>query len=62
MTQRDVGLAKEILGTSKHAIAGKTTRTRPDAVDEVMQAAKLPPTTMEYYKNVKLSIDVLHVY
>ena len=61
MTQRDVGLAKKILGTSKRAIAGKTTRTRPDVVDEVMQAAELPPTIMEYYKNVELSIDVLHV-
>lgn len=61
VTQRDVGMAKEILGTSKHAIAGKTTRTRPDAVDEITQAAELPPTIMEYYKNVELSIDVLHV-
>ena len=40
---------------------GKTTHTKLDAVDEVVQAAELPPTIMEYYKNVELSIDILHV-
>ena len=56
-----MALAKEILGTSKYAIQGKTTSTRPDAVGDVLQAAELPPTIMEYYKDVELSIDVLHV-
>ena len=59
ITRRDVKLAMDMLGTSKYAIEGKTTRTQPAAVDQ--EIIQVPPTIMEYYKNVVLSIDVLHV-
>ena len=46
---------------SEHGLTGKTTRTQPDAVNAEEQLVELPPTIMEYYKNVDLSVDVLHV-
>ena len=50
----------DMLGRSDAAVQGKTTRTQPDAVvDKVV--VDLPPTIIEYYGKVELSIDVLHV-
>ena len=61
VTRRDVILARDMLGVSKHAMAGKRTRTRPDAVNAEEQLVTLPPSILNYYKDVELSVDVLHV-
>jgi hypothetical protein len=59
ITRRDVQLAADMLGKSEYAVRGKTTRTQPEAVTELVQ--EVPMTIMEYYKDVELSIDVMHV-
>ena len=59
ITQRDVEVALEMLGKSEHALQGKTTRTQPEAVTE--QLVDVPTTIMDYYRNVELSIDVMHM-
>ena len=61
ITKRDVLLAIDMLGNSEHAMAGKTTRTQPDAVNAEEQLVELPPTIINHYRNVELSVDVLHV-
>ena len=61
ITKQDVKMALEMLGRSKYALQGKTARHQPDAVNAEEQVVDLPPTIMEYYKNVELSIDILHV-
>ena len=49
-----------MLGLSDASVQGKRTRTQPDAVvDKVV--VDLPPTIIEYYWKIELSIDVLHV-
>ena len=57
--QRDVKLTNTILGPSKYALEGKRTRRQPDAVDA--QIVEVPPQMLDYYKDVSLSIDVMHV-
>ena len=61
VTRRDVRLARDMLGISEHAMAGKRTRTQPDAVNAEEQLVALPPSILNYYKDVELSVDVLHV-
>ena len=61
ITKRDVLLTLDMFGKSEHGLTGKTSRTQPDAVNAEEQLVELPPTIMEYYKNVELSVDVLHV-
>ena len=61
ITKRDVLLAIDMLGNSEHAMAGKTTRTQPDAVNAEEQLVELPPTIINHYRNVELSVDVMHV-
>ena len=57
--RRDVKLMMEIIGESKYALEGKRTRRQPEAVDtEIME---VPPQILEYYKDVRLSFDVMHV-
>ena len=59
ITRRDIILAHEMLGRSEYAVQGKTTRTQPDAV--VDRIVEVPSTIMEYYRDVELSVDVMHV-
>ena len=61
VTERDVLITKEMRGTSEHAMAGKTTKTQPDAVNAEEQLLEVPPAILNYYRNVELSIDVMHV-
>ena len=57
--RRDIKLMMEIIGESKYALEGKRTRRQPEAVDtEIME---VPPQILEYYKDVRLSFDVMHV-
>ena len=56
----DVELAFEIFGRSQYALRGKATASRP-AVVEPMEILELPKNITNYYKNVELCIDVMHV-
>ena len=56
---RHIELSLEMLGKSKYAVAGKTTRTQPEAVSD--RIIEVPKAVMDYYKDVELSADVLHV-
>ena len=61
ITREDVLMALEYLGKSRYAVAGKTTRTHPDEVVPNEALVELPPTILNYYKDVVLSIDILFV-
>ena len=61
ITREDVLMALEYLGKSGYAVAGKTTRTQPDEVAPNEALVELPPTILNYYKDVVLSIDILFV-
>ena len=58
-TQRDVELSKEMLGPSKYVAKGKTTRTKPDAVNVTLQRVDIPRTIKQFYSNAVLSVDVM---
>lgn len=60
ITQRDVKLALDMLGRSKYAVQGKTTRTQPNAVPQ-QQIVELPQTVADYYRDVELAVDVMFV-
>ena len=60
ITRRDFLLVKEMLGPSKCAIQGKTTRSKPDFVDVTLHKIDAPKSTMKFYKDVELSADVMH--
>ena len=59
ITKRDVKLAYDMLGKSKYGIQGKTVRGQPDQV--ITDSMPVPTTILDYYKDVELSIDVMHV-
>ena len=61
ITRRDVMIAKCMLGPSAHAPKGKSTRTQPDEVDVKLQTVELPPEVKDYYSNVEISVDIMHV-
>ena len=61
IAREDVLMALEYLGKSGYAVAGKTTRTQPDEVVPNEALVELPPTILNYYKDVVLSIDILFV-
>ena len=59
ITQRDVQLSATMLGPSKHALKGKTTRSQPDAVNVSLQRVDVPRTTRQFHNNVELAADVV---
>jgi hypothetical protein len=59
ITKRDVKMAYDMLGKSKYGIQGKTVRGQPDQV--ITESMPVPTTVLDYYKDVELSIDVMHV-
>ena len=61
ITRQDVQMTLDQINVSKFAIQGKTTKSQPPVADADKCVVDLPPEIMEYYKNVELSIDVLHV-
>jgi len=60
VSKRDVELAFEIFGRSQYALRGKVTASRP-AVVEPIQILESPKSITNYYKNIELCIDVMHV-
>ena len=60
-SKEDIMMTIEALGKSGYAVAGKTTSTRPDEVDARTALTEIPPTILNHYKNVELSIDILFV-
>ena len=61
VTKRDLILSWDMLGTSEHISAGKTTKTQPPAINADEQLVELPPSIAQYYRDVEISVDVLHV-
>jgi hypothetical protein len=59
ITKRDVKMAYDMLGRSKYGVEGKTVRRQPDAV--VTDSMPVPTTILDYYTDVSLSVDVMHV-
>jgi hypothetical protein len=59
ITKRDVKMAYDMLGRSKYGIEGKTVRRQPDAV--VTDSLPVPTTILDYYSDITLSVDVMHV-
>ena len=59
ITKRDVKMACDMLGKSRYGIQGKTVRGQPSQV--IAESMPLPTTILDYYKDVELSIDVMHV-
>lgn len=51
----------EQLGWSKFALQGKQVHVQPNAVNAEECQVKLPPLLFDYYKDVELSVDVLHM-
>ena len=49
----------EMLGRSKYGVEGKTFSQQPDAI--TTESLPVPTTILDYYKNVELSVDVMHV-
>ena len=60
-SKEDILMTVEALGKSGYAVSGKTTSTRPDEVDARTALTELPPTILNHYKNVELSVDILFV-
>ena len=54
-------MTREQLGQSEYALQGKKVRVQPDAVHGDECRVELPPLLFDYYKDVELSVDVLHV-
>ena len=54
-------LTKEMIGPSKCEMQGKTTRSKPDAVDMASQKIDVPSSILKFYKDVELVGDVIHV-
>ena len=50
-----------MLGPIKHAIQGKTTRSKPDVFDVNLQKMDVPNSIMKFYKDEKLAMDAMHV-
>ena len=59
ITQRDVKVAIDMLGKSTFGVQGKRVQHQPDAVD--VEILEVPPTILDYYKEVEISVDVMHV-
>jgi hypothetical protein len=59
ITRRDVKMAFDMLGRSKYGVEGKTVRQQPDAV--VTDSLPVPTTILNYYVDVSLSVDIMHV-
>ena len=59
ITRRDVKMALNMLGRSKYAVEGKTVRRQPNAV--VTESMTVPTTILDYYVDVSLSVDIMHV-
>ncbi|OEU17119.1 hypothetical protein FRACYDRAFT_237529 [Fragilariopsis cylindrus CCMP1102] len=59
ITRRDVKMAYDMLGKSKYSVQGKTVRGQPDQV--LTDSMPVPPTILDYYKDVELSVDIMHV-
>jgi hypothetical protein len=58
-TKRDVKMAFDMLGRSKYGVEGKTVRQQPNAV--VTESMPVPTTILEYYVDVSLAVDIMHV-
>ena len=50
-----------MLGPTKYETQGKTTRSKPDAVDMASQKIDVPSSILKFYKDVELVADVMHV-
>ena len=61
ITKRDILIAHEMLGRSKYAAKGKTKRRQPSAIDMHQQTVEVPRVIKEYYSDVELSVDVMHL-
>ena len=59
-TRRDVRVAKKIFGPDVHAMKGKTVKKKSKMPRED-DITDLPPSIIEEYSKVHLSIDVMHV-
>jgi hypothetical protein len=59
ITKRDVKMAYDMLGRSKYGVQGKTVRRQPGAV--IPESMPIPTTILNYYKDVSISVDVMHV-
>ena len=58
-TKQDVSLTLDMLGKSQYSYQGKRVRRQPLAV--TMNLVPVPPTILNYYKDIELSADVMHV-
>ena len=61
ITKRDILIAHEMLERSKYAAKGKMNRRQPSAVDIHQQTVEVPHVIKEYYSDVELSADVMHL-
>ena len=61
MTIRDVYISNDILGPSKYAAQGKSTRTQSATVDMNRQQIDVPLNICQYYNGIELSADVMYV-
>ena len=59
ITQRDVKVELDMLGKSTFGVQGKKVRHQPDAV--AVEIIEVPPTILDYYKEVEIYVDVMHV-
>ena len=61
ITKRDILICNDILGLSIYVTKGKTTQKQSDAVDVKLQTVELPPKIKNYYSNIEITADVMHV-
>jgi hypothetical protein len=59
ITKRDVKMTYVMLGRSIYGIQGKTVRHQPNTV--ITELMPVPTKISDYYTNVALSVDVMHV-
>jgi hypothetical protein len=59
VTRADILAAEDIFGPDLGTLKGKTTRSRPVQVRDVVNP--IPPTILERYQSVTLCADLMHV-
>ena len=59
VTAQDVRNAERILGPDLGSLKGKTPRTKPPPIR--VQHVEIPPSIMDHYKDVTLSVDIMKV-